>query len=531
MLFKSTNIGGRDYLHYYFANARIDIQDFSNSKRIMLAKQKKVFDQYKKKEAAKGSKDMTQAQDMLNSIMSSDGTLGEQLQNELSNIFNGKVAPSAASSSGLGNLSFFDVGQIKNNQAELNRMADLLVDNVGTFVTEAQKCLDDLIKVLTQYSDTIVTSALSNVAYEQASMTAQELCQKYLKSRSKSQVISTDDVNLGAALQGVARLKAQIESLRNIQGLDINNLSYTSSDSKSKRTVGSKGELVSVLVGKIGGNLTDVGGIVEEIATKMAVDVANFKMVDLWNKNMPKSEMAQIIRGKNISVSKKSLNSTKITENTSPLARTYNKGNVRVTINENKVALDFSMAVTRSKAKNIKPRSTVKLQEGTSLDTILRHLMNVDSAITKRYIYHIAASNEFTGKVNKSGSMAQSGRLVSAWRDLVEYAAIAYFMNALNGGKYSPNNNLLLVANRQVMSLSDIYARAIESPQGIKIDGGKQRNKFTALNTWIGSTVPSAPGGQVRSNKVQKDLVHAFNATKTTIKLDLSTLGYNIPLL
>lgn len=524
-------IGGYNYLHFYFQNANIGmtISDFQIAKTKILREQQNVFNQRIKQQMFSGSKNEELQKTLLDTTENS--IVGKNLDNTIREIFNNFIAPTAGSLTGVNidgeNTSFAQIGNLKNIQGALSRHGKQLVDEVGTFISSAETYMNEALKILSNYSDAIVGSALKEIAEKQATLSAQELCQQYLVSGKKNTLLDTSnmDSELGSALRAIERITGLISSLKNISSLKVSKLKYNTSDNSKLKKVGTRSRLVSVIVGKLGGNFSSVGGAVEEIANMKALEktlIEGNQAAEIkteWTSGATK-------KGENFAVTKVIDKDKK--EKIKPFTGTFSKGDVTMTVTQNGVTMTFGAQIKTSKAKNPKRQGVIKLQDSASLEVILSHFVNKGYS-SWRDINHIAASHDFSGNRRNNGMYSDKKELTDLWRSLVDCAVANYFMAALVGNKWnSSSKNLILVANRRVYSISEVYEKVLEAPEGIMYDGGKQRYRFADLNQWVGN-VKSAAGGQIRSNKAQLSLHNAYTAQKITIKLNMNAIGLSIP--
>lgn len=61
---------------------------------------------------------------------------------------------------------------------------------------------------------------------------------------------------------------------------------------------------------------------------------------------------------------------------------------------------------------------------------------------------------------------------------MVDYAVALNFLDFLAGKGYTNNNNLILIANRQIYPIQKILISVARNPEAINYTGGKQRSTF-----------------------------------------------------
>ena len=502
-LFTSGSVGGYDYLHYHFSNSGYEVQDFSSQKNLALRRQYAAFTD---RQRLMIDGDALEGFHILDDI-SSGQIIGNELENEIANLFNGNGGlPTAASNSGLGDRSYGQLGAtIRSGQTR--GLATELINSAG----ECQEKLDEALKQITSileaaYPD-FVELALNAADKAINSYTYQEIIQKFVTSGYNFvEVPSNIDKSYNNIIQSVAKIRIAIDAIPmlNSSSTSAKGITVTHSHSKA-HGVSNKSELIAIFFGKVGGILSGLSGSVEEIAVGHGLEGCIKKAGEEFSKTK-----AYFVGGKIQQWD------SKIEEdaNVELATGTYNKNDVTLVITKDKVILTFGASVkTTKKTNETGIPIDIKLHDGTNL---LEALKKVQGEISAHYIYNLAGGLQKTGEAS----------LQQGWRSLVDYAVALNFMDYLVGKGFANNNNLILVANRKIYSMKEILMGIADHPEAIEYSGGKMRYPFWQLNeaNWIDadSEIDVETAAEYRSAKTTLDITNKFMQTKMTISLNLA---------
>lgn len=531
----SYEIGGYNYLHYWFQNSDLTINDFENAKRANLNRQSEIFDNYI-------VYNMGNDRDVIDSFL-------DLMQNNINNldlspyiekIFANNTTVTAASPSGISfqgeELSY---AQVKNKVTELGKV---LVNSIGDFISTAEKYLQEYIDQMSIiYPDTLA-QLLKNAATNRESMTKNELVQFYLQKGNDCIDTSVYNNNaLNDAAKTIDRIEGLIQSLKNIDSITgIRKMSATYSHRSGAIPIKNRSQLVSILVGKLGGNFSHAGGTFEEIAAMEGLaqaiaegdEAISIEKVHTggatWTSNgqgMVQCNIKMREGGSGRIQDFKEAKSNSVSKWTAP------KGDAEITLSKGRATMTFGMSTKFSKAVSPTNKGIIKLHDEVALGVLLQSLIN-KKEVDERYILNMAAAHDKSlgGEMTQQSNFKTSAAYIQGWKSLVDFATANWFLQALVGTHRSSAKNLVLVVNRQVYMISDIIKMVANNPTAIQSSGGRKRQTFEALNIWTGlPNKKSQAGAQLRSNMVKPELWNLFNNTKITIKLNMGTLGLSVP--
>lgn len=509
-LVSKNSVGGSRYLHYWFYDSGLTIQNFEAAKRACLLRQLKHFKTVRMKSLAiSGSADLSEIYKLVNETTGQQ--IGDILESKMASVFAASAKPATSSASaGIGGESFASMGQ----KARTPRLASATIGDLTSALVASQEAsqnaLDGIIETLRMQYGKIVDEAIKASTLEE-NLSTQDiklLIQDAIRSGSK--FLKLEEGDKSAELkQSIARINVLIQLIPLISQSPIRGLKATYSHGNSLN-INSRSQLLAVMLGKISGNLNALGGLAEEIAVARGLELAlkeganvcvnavenvgqNSKYVDIHTdsalKDLAKNPLAEFIQGKD---------------------------DVKVVVTKNGVTISYGLSVKKA-TKNKKNNSlNVKLQDSISLNTLLNRL-SAQEGVSKKYIYNVAAGRERKG---------ESG-LQAAWRDIVDYAVITSFLDALSGIGTAGNNSIALVINRKIYPVDKILEAVANNPSAIRSSGGRKREKFWHLNTWFGEKEGQdlePTKALFRSNAVWGELQQAFQSTKLTISLNLAAL-------
>lgn len=267
--------------------------------------------------------------------------------------------------------------------------------------------------------------------------------------------ISTDKQSI---MQSIARLTAIVNAIPLLSSTKIKGLYYTSSHGSGRKNITTKSQLISVLLGKIGGILSSLGGSIEEIAVGYGLEAAIQEGCESILHAIP------TFTGGIVTMDPQLKNDARPLE-----GFTFNKNDVTLIATGKNVVCTFGASVKTTQAVNAQGIPVdIKIHSGVNLNTVLNSLKK--EGINDYYIYNLAGGVEEGYK----GGMS----LQQAWRSMVDYAVALNFLDFLAGKGYANNNNLIVIANRQIYPIQKILMGVARNPEAINYTGGKQRSAF-----------------------------------------------------
>ena len=501
-------VGGSRYLHYWFYDSGLQIQDFEAAKKACLRRQLKHFKTVRMQQVNVSGAAISDVYALVNETTKQE--IGDLLDEKIAQVFSASAKPVTASAfSGIDGESFASMGQ-------KGRTPGLAQATVGDFTSAlvasqkaSQDALDGIVEVLrTRYGD-VVDQAIKDSTLNENLQNTEEirnLIQTVIKSGSK--ILKLEDGDKNAELkQSIARLHTLVQLIPLISQSSVRGLKATYSHGESLN-INFRSQLLAVMLGKIGGNLNALGGLAEEIAVARGLELALKEGADVCVEAIENT--GQNSKYANVTID----NELKHLANNPLKNFIQGKDDVRVVVSKNGVTIDYGLSVKKA-TKNTKNNSlNVKLQTDMSLNILLNRL-SAQEGVSKKYIYNVAGGRE------KSG---ESG-LQAAWRDIVDYAVITSFLDVLSGIGTTGNNSIALVVNRKIYPVEKILQAVENNPSAIKSSGGRQRAKFWQLNEWFGGEDDKdSTKALFRSNAAWGKIQQAFQSTKLTISLNLATL-------
>lgn len=486
-------------LHYWYTDAGITLVDFSLAKQQILQEQ---MQRYRENQAIKRTPQVREIIELLNSQAK-----GQDLSAEISNLLAAASLPTSGNESGIGDLSYQQVANLK--PADLTKkVSNMLINSLEECGATSQKALDNFIQVMEALYPAATSYAMAETASLHSKVSQSDLLNKVLKNRSTLIAVSPH-MNFSAAetqmIQSYARLKTMINLIPSL----------------GKAKVDNKSQLISTMVGKIGGNLSYMSGLLRDAAISKAAEVGNKtfkdKMKNFWNKfkNKIKGKRMQV----NVTFPKE--------EDSEPISSsiTYKKNDFTLKINNEIAELNYTKEIPKVKEKT--NQATVKklnFQTRMSLRTVLDKAMDKDKRIQKYYVGALAVSVQGARPSGLGAERATNEKLQEAWVNLIDYAGTLAFLDFINeeltlGAYFNINDRLWTAA--------DIYLALISNPQALSLVGGRQRSKFWKLNesAWQGGEYYNRNLGTKRAVIVASQLSSAMNTVQMQAKLNIAALG------
>lgn len=185
-----------------------------------------------------------------------------------------------------------------------------------------------------------------------------------------------------AIMQSIARLTAIVNAIPQLSSTKVRGLYYTSSHSTGKKRINTRSQLISVLLGKIGGILSSLGGSVEEIAVGYGLEAA------IQEGCQSILQVTPTFTGGTMTID------PQLKEDARPLEGfTFNKNDVTLIASGKNVTCTFGASVKTTQAVNAQGIPIdIKLHSGISLNTVLNSLKK--EGINDYYIYNLAGGLE-----------------------------------------------------------------------------------------------------------------------------------------
>ena len=453
-------IGGYNYLHYYFSNSRMDIQDFQAAKRASyFAQRGRLINRM----ATMIHGDLKEGFDILNDI-TQNGDIGSGLDKEISAIFGKQQMPSGADDSGLGGYSYL---ALRNH---VKGLATKFIQDYSIVQDKMQQALNQIVDSYSKAYPDLVKIALAEAANYQNNTSTKQIIQDFLISGNKILSLPGNIASdQQAMMQSIARLKVMTDTIPEIAKSNIKakDFYYTRSHGPGgKQGISNKSQLISVLLGKVGGTLNSLGGSVEEIAVGHGLASALQKT----NITLVRDSKAFFVGGQ------VRLDPQLIQDSEFDNGFTMNKSDVVLNVVGEKVTASFGVSVKNSQKINSAGIATeIKLHTGTNLLSVLGAAQQ--QGVSEYYIYNLAGGHE--------DDNISAGSLQEGWKNLVDYAVALNFLDYIAGNGGVNNNNLILVVNRKIYSISSILSKLAQTPDAVNYTGGKRRYVFRDLNQWI----------------------------------------------
>lgn len=526
------------YLHYWYSHfdEDISVEELNSLKRTSLINQLSKFDE-RKALMTSGSANADKALEMLEDFGADNGNLGGEIGKLLSNV---SPAVSSATYSGASvdgqDMSFQSVGNLskrldnynsKAKTAEIKAAIEQIGSQVGDIITEANSILEDLENTLNKHYTIYYQYAMER---EKAGALPKGKAKKI--STALASGVHFIDWNAagekyasstGKTLaQDYLRLKNRIDALQVYAGKS--NLSFNDARNISK------------IVGKIGGTFSNAGGNLKEVGVAQAINNGERQMKPYLNKTDDYFLKAGVTGGTAgvHFTAEEDLDSAYeqwLADLDETVAGTYNKNDVTILYNDKEVALTIGLTVKNSNANVNMVEKNIKLQDSTPLLNVLQTLWD-EGGVTEEQTYNIAAGREDIGEADSKDTYAQQQiwtgeSLQQKWTALMQYAVASNFLSFLAGDGSLGSNNLILVVNQEIFSISDVLNAVANNPDLIQFDGGKQRFRFWQQNTWRGrkaATHRSPSSGQSRSSGLVGES-GIFSSTTIKAKLQIGLIA------
>lgn len=434
--------------------------------------------------------------------------LDQNIRQDLSQTIAANITSGA--SSGIGLTSYQDLAMLSANPASISdSMASALINDLENSAMVTQKALNTLTTSLQQNYQSAINYAIDQVATQKSSLNSHEILQSLLTA--KGRVISIDQTagftqEEQSLIQSYAKIQMAINLIPSLGGAKTSNLSFSTRSGKSG-SVQSTSHLITLLLGKIGGNLTYLNSKCVAVASARAREVGEQKLDKELKKINKKS--SNIASGKNISV----------TCNVEGEISDYSDAKKKAFINHKGAYSQLRLTdngMVLSYEGNIKeiPKKKAKFgqSDGLNIDyeTTLIKLLD-QTKVDKYYIETIAT--------------AHGDSLQAAWRSLVDYAVAIGLIDRIKilaaGG-----TNKYMVSNDRLIKFSALISQLINNPDMITYTGGKRRYNYRNLNMWRGKEgVRNAFLARRRSRQLERDVQSSFYRTMVRTKLNMKLLG------
>lgn len=505
------------YVHHYFKNSGIEVENFNPASALENAKAE-IENRFKQAVTVGVNGDAAKARILLDEMLEGNllgKPLGDMIkQTEQKNLTAARIPEGMEK-------SYASLGSKRSSSL----MAQTFAEDLSKVITDTNNVIAELEDVLkTHYNDyfqsAIKTLANNSFSGSEDAIACRKIVQNALNKNIEWVELNNGDTGSGARLaRDYVRLKQRVESLK-ILG-DAKATGYT----PQTRT-----EYSRQLIGKIGGTYTNIGGELGEIAIAKAIETSLEKIAKEidglhFDVNTVGSKRGFGATGKETKSAefKEFLSEAKKQNKQS----SFNKNDVTITVTDNDVTATFGLSVKVSGAGNKnanKVPNNIKIHD-TTLNTILDKAQLKDSNKFNDYKkYNIAAG---FGATEIKG-MAVKG-LQNMWSSYVKYAVLLNIVDYLAGDATLNNNSLFLVVNSKVYSMKDIVNGIVANPEYISIQGGLSRTPFSRINrnAWKGRKVDSARSkeeGEARSAEVITKLDSKFVSTSVKIKIALNSL-------
>lgn len=481
------------YLHYQFSNSGLSIIDFEEAKRAALETE---LSRYRKINQAKINRDK-KADEVMD-------LLGDGEHDDLALDLATAISMTSSSASGIGTLSYQELSKLGKNPAAITKaVLKTIESDLERSAIKTQKALDLMMTSLSSVYPDAVNYAIHEAASLNKSLSSEELLHKTLFKEGQL-VIPKESFSAAEKTLITCFIKAQ-SAINAIPGAEAYAKANKIEGVSSKKI---EGQLVSLLLGKVGGTLNNLSGLADKYANSIAQQKADNEVSDALEKL--KSALGKDFQGKNFSVTKKETNDF-------PEKSPVPKGSQQTSNSSFKYSAD---KVEIKYEGDVKPlhKEGSGFSEGQiaifGYEANLSNLLN-RVAVSKYYIESLA-----TGMQDKNGESLQAG-----WRSLVDYAVTLGFIDYIKPKLGNGQSATYVVVNDHLTSLGEIVNKLILNPDTIEYTGGKQRSKFWQQNIWLGGSPKNTYLAQLRSKRIERDVQETFHGTLIRAKLASALLN------
>lgn len=515
------------------------------------------------------SKSVQDAVKVLQDIGVTQNSIGDNLVKSFQNYLNQNSQTLITSGSYSGfttsagqDMSFQGIANLSKESEKLDELAT----NLDAVIQQIEEILDNIYLIVKKnYSaeemslintalnttlpdDKVLTMALNSSRKEIASVLIPSTAQQEL-----AEGILAGKTGNSKLAQAVIKIKEQVDALEILKsGKKVSGAKI--SDPKLS---------IQSLIGKIGGTLSDVSSVMSEEAVRLALQlalqdkdtlVALEKVIgkDVVQKVLTSGDPGDFMKVKAELQEDPQLQKL-VSDSEKYLNQRFNKNDVTAFISNKEISIDFGVNVKGSAkaSKNGQAQfHDLKLEQDTPLLKMFETLASYNIGISENAIYKFAG-----GAISLAGKQVprdmQSSLIkrtkaaglnkddaTEAWRNLIEYAEISYFLTALAGEGGSLNNSLFFVYNKTIYPVAKVLSGVAQYFDKISFsekatrgsgvgNGGSSRESFTKANLFVeaeqGETEESA--AQRRSDSLYSDLTSRFQAVKVTTFLNTELLS------
>lgn len=309
--------------------------------------------------------------------------IGGKLDSSINELFGSDSLPTSASQSGVGDYSWAQIGQM-NYKKQTRGLAEQFFEDMSNCQQHLQDALNQILTVFSQAYPKLAKIALSQSDEYFQNTDVNTVIQDFLISGNKILKLNDSEISSDkqAMMQHIARLNSIVQAIPQLKKAKIRGKYYTSSHSAGKFNINTRSQLISILLGKVGGILSSLSGSVEEIAVRRGLEQAILKG------NQEIINASAKFTGGLVSLD------PKLKSDSVPLEDyTFNKNDVTMTVVGSNVSCTFGVSVKTTNAVNASGIPTdIKIHSETNLNTVLSALKK--EGIDDRYIYNLAGGLE-----------------------------------------------------------------------------------------------------------------------------------------
>lgn len=477
----------------------------------------------------------------------------------------------AISYQSIGNLSPGNLNKMTAARDEMIEVLNQLTDNLQTVIDDAKNKVQQMYDAIAASSE-VEMSILQKLAnIDDGTLPADELLSAALgKNAAKNIqafVLTQEEQKALKALQtSNPDMLKLVNNYSRIQG-DIGSLKYLSNGSISagaiesaKDASGEKSQVVRQLIGKIGGSFSDASSVFTEtvVATAASGALAKDDVVKTLQETIGDHVETMVEKtggvGDFVRFTAKLKTDPNFAKDIEVLQKweekiknaANNKNDVSVTITADEISLSFGFSVKGS-AKSLKKGSqgkvtAIKMEQDTTLLHIFTVLAGYDTGVTLPGIYNLAGGavgdlkgygippslQAYMHKQERQDAYSKE-TAEQVWDELVDYAEVGYFLNALAGNGSLLNNNLFLSYNNKLVPISTILAGAAnylkdgKSIASYRI--GKNMKATRSALSFQANQFVKAENGQTSTDKaIERSYQAEENLTKAFQKRQVTTL-------
>lgn len=533
------------YIHYWYQDY---VDKHNNNLNSMFGSSKSVGDilsstltkhlnafQNQRLAAAFAGSENVQAAQRLYADMSEKGQIGQKIESSIQEIMSsGGTSLTGARKTGFTvggqDQSYLQISGKYSKEGAAEAELKALVDGFGTVLEDANRVLSEIVDIMEQsYDDLEVMSILSHMTDGINSMADEEIYRRAIGQVPKNQLLSYGDVQLSSTqksiLDSYQRIYTRIQALRQ----------FEPGGARSGMSTVTKGHEIAALIGKIGGSISNAGGILNEVAVSYGFQKGASEAldeIDMRIKTAVSGQRAKYTGDPEMEMAGRQARKT----------AAFNKGDVTVSIAGDGIVMNYAVTAKKTSAPSSGRnwKTNIKLNQESNLMQMLQRAQSNQSLSVlggsggsfMNFVYNTASGKTTSkkGGTNRKYKGRGESAVSNVWRSIVDYVVYANFLDSLAGDLSSSSNNVIfMVVNNRIYTIAEILEQVIYNPSSINYTGGKNRSQYHNLNVWFswnGSDDLNEISALARSMAAEQSLTQAFQSTKITTKLNMAMLKF-----